>query len=95
MLQVLVMRDVTERPEGVEAGCARVCGTQPDAVRAEIERLLDDPGAHSEMAHATNPYGDGHAAERIVARLEKELVRGGALVEEEETELEAAGELVA
>ncbi len=66
---VLVLREVTERPEGVEAGTARVVGTDPDRIVAEATRLLDDPQAYEAMACAVNPYGDGHAAERVVAAL--------------------------
>jgi UDP-N-acetylglucosamine 2-epimerase (non-hydrolysing) len=53
----------------VEAGAARVVGTDPQRIIAEAERLLDDPAAYAAMAHAVNPYGDGRAAERIVAAL--------------------------
>lgn len=66
---VLVMREVTERPEAVEAGTARLVGTEPDRIRREVMRLLDDPEAYAAMAHAANPFGDGRAAERIVAFL--------------------------
>lgn len=66
---VLVLRAVTERPEGVEAGTARVVGADPERIVAETARLLDDPAAYAAMARAANPYGDGHAAERIVAAL--------------------------
>ncbi len=66
---VLVLREVTERPEAVEAGAARVVGTDPQRILAETERLLDDPAAYAAMARAVNPYGDGRAAERIVAAL--------------------------
>ena len=66
---VLVLREVTERPEAVEAGAARVVGTDPQRILAEAERLLDDSAAYAAMAHAVNPYGDGRAAERIVAAL--------------------------
>ncbi len=66
---VLVLREVTERPEGVEASTARVVGTDPGRIVAEANRLLDDPAAYQAMARAVNPYGDGHAAERIVAAL--------------------------
>jgi UDP-N-acetylglucosamine 2-epimerase (non-hydrolysing) len=62
---VLVLREVTERPEGVEAGTARVVGTDPERIAAEAGRLLDDAAAYRAMAQAVNPYGDGHAAERI------------------------------
>jgi UDP-N-acetylglucosamine 2-epimerase (non-hydrolysing) len=71
---VVVMRDVTERPEGVRAGCTRLAGTDPDAVEREVVRLLDDPGARAAMAASRNPYGDGHAAERIVDRLLADLL---------------------
>lgn len=66
---VLVLREVTERPEGVEAGTARVVGTDPSRIVAEASRLLDDEGAYAAMAQAVNPYGDGRAAERIVNAL--------------------------
>jgi len=66
---VLVLREVTERPEAVEAGAARVVGTDPERILAETELLLDDSAAHAAMARVVNPYGDGHAAERIVAAL--------------------------
>ena len=63
---VLVLRQVTERPEGVEAGTVRLVGTDPERIVREARRLLDDPQAHAAMAQAVNPYGDGHAAGRIV-----------------------------
>ena len=63
---VLVMRRVTERPEGVQAGTVRLVGTDPQTIVAEVRRLLDDPNAYSTMAQAINPYGDGKAAMRIV-----------------------------
>ena len=62
---VLVMRDVTERPEGVEAGALRLVGTDGDAVEAACRELLDDPSARSAMARAVSPYGDGEASRRI------------------------------
>jgi UDP-N-acetylglucosamine 2-epimerase (non-hydrolysing) len=62
----LVLREVTERPEGVEAGTVRLVGTKADEIINETRRLLDDPNAYAAMARAVNPYGDGHAAERIV-----------------------------
>lgn len=64
---VLVMRDTTERPEGVSAGTARLVGTDSDTILAEAERLLDSPTAYQKMARAHNPYGDGRAARRIAA----------------------------
>jgi UDP-N-acetylglucosamine 2-epimerase (non-hydrolysing) len=66
---VLVMREVTERPEGVQAGTVKLVGTDTTRIVTETRRLLDDPNAHAAMAHAVNPYGDGHAAERIVEAL--------------------------
>lgn len=63
---VLVLRQVTERPEGVEAGTVVLIGTDTDRIINETRRLLDDPRAHAAMANATNPYGDGQAADRIV-----------------------------
>jgi len=66
---VLVLREVTERPEGIDAGTLRLVGTNPDRIVAETRRLLDDPKAHQRMAKAVNPFGDGHASERIVAAL--------------------------
>ncbi len=64
---VLVARDSTERTEGVEAGTLLLVGTDPARIADEASRLLDDPAAYAAMAHAENPYGDGRAAERIVA----------------------------
>lgn len=66
---VLVLREVTERPEALEAGTALLVGTDPDRIYGETKRLLENPSAQSAMARANNPYGDGHAAERIVAGL--------------------------
>ena len=63
---VLVLREVTERPEGIQAGTVRLVGTDTRRIIQETRRLLDDPKAYAEMAHAVNPYGDGHAASRIV-----------------------------
>lgn len=62
---VLVMRDTTERPEGIDAGTLKLVGTDEETIYAEFERLLTDQGAYEAMAHASNPYGDGHACERI------------------------------
>jgi UDP-N-acetylglucosamine 2-epimerase (non-hydrolysing) len=66
---VLVLREVTERPEGVAAGTARVVGTARDRIVAAASELLTSPEAYARMANAVNPYGDGHAAERIAAVL--------------------------
>jgi UDP-N-acetylglucosamine 2-epimerase (non-hydrolysing) len=68
-IPVLVLRDSTERPEAVEAGAARIVGTGTRTIVEETFRLLDDPTAHASMARAGNPYGDGHASERIAAAL--------------------------
>lgn len=62
---ILVLRETTERPEGVAAGAATLVGTDPERIVAEATRLLTDPNAYAQMARAINPYGDGHAAERI------------------------------
>ena len=63
---VLVLRDTTERPEGVAAGTLKLVGTEVDKVRAEMIRLLEDEKVYTEMANAKNPYGDGKAADRIM-----------------------------
>ncbi|HXF85732.1 MAG TPA: UDP-N-acetylglucosamine 2-epimerase (non-hydrolyzing) [Anaerolineales bacterium] len=68
---VLVLRETTERPEGVEAGTLKLVGTETSRIVREAKRLLDDPSAYAQMAKAVNPYGDGHAAERIVEALLK------------------------
>jgi UDP-N-acetylglucosamine 2-epimerase (non-hydrolysing) len=62
---VLVMRETTERPEGVAAGTAKLVGTDADLIVSETERLLDDQHAYEAMARAHNPFGDGHSALRI------------------------------
>jgi len=62
---VLVMRETTERPEGVKAGTAKLIGTDSDRIVSEISTLLDDKGAYTAMARAHNPFGDGHASARI------------------------------
>lgn len=66
---VLVMRTETERPEAVEAGTARVVGVETEAIAAAVSHLLDDPAAYRAMAHAQNPYGDGHASRRITGHI--------------------------
>jgi len=68
-IPTLVMRETTERPEGVEAGVLKLVGTRTDTIVHEASRLLDDEDAYQAMAHAANPFGDGHAAERIVQAL--------------------------
>jgi len=62
---VLVMRNTTERSEGIEAGTLKLVGTDTETIYREFTRLLDDPEAYQRMAHAENPYGDGHACGRI------------------------------
>jgi len=66
---VLVLREFTERPEAVEAGTVKVIGTDTDVIVRETQRLLNDSAEYQRMAQAVNPYGDGHAAKRIVAAL--------------------------
>jgi UDP-N-acetylglucosamine 2-epimerase (non-hydrolysing) len=78
---VLVLREVTERPEGVAAGTARLVGADRERIVAEAVRLLEDAGAYEQMAQAVNPYGDGKAAARI----------GGALLEEKVVPFESVG----
>ena len=73
---LLVMRDVTERPEGIAAGVARLVGTSEDRIFAEAARLLSNPAHYAAMASRHNPYGDGMASARIAARLEEGI--GGA-----------------
>ncbi len=65
----LVLRETTERPEGIDAGTLRLVGTDPQRIVAVTRQLLDDPQAYAAMAHAANPFGDGHAAEKIVSAL--------------------------
>ncbi|MFV0644946.1 MAG: non-hydrolyzing UDP-N-acetylglucosamine 2-epimerase [Sphingomonadaceae bacterium] len=66
---VLVMRETTERPEGVDAGTARLVGTDADRIVSECVRLLDDDEAYNAMSRAHNPFGDGKAVARIIAAL--------------------------
>ena len=67
---VLVMRETTERPEGIKAGTLRLVGTSEDTIYREFNRLLNDPAVYNQMSEASNPYGDGHACERIADILE-------------------------
>lgn len=73
---VLVIRDNTERPEAVDAGTARVIGTQAPAIIEEATRLLEDRAAYAAMAQAANPFGDGQAGNRSVAAIEHFLGLG-------------------
>lgn len=68
---VLVMRDTTERPEGVNAGTLKLVGTQEESIYQNFKRLLEDNIIYEKMSRACNPYGDGHASERIADILEK------------------------
>ena len=67
---VLVMRRETERPEAVEAGTVKLCGVVQDDIVTMAERLIRDKSAYDAMAHAVNPYGDGHACRRIADAIE-------------------------
>lgn len=66
---VLVMRDTTERPEGVAAGTLKLVGTKEDVVYREFDKLLSDNAAYAVMSRASNPYGDGYASQRIADAL--------------------------
>ena len=68
---VLVMRDTTERPEGIKAGTLKLVGTNEEVIYSEFKRLLTDKEAYEAMSRASNPYGDGHACERIADILSK------------------------
>lgn len=70
---VLVMRDTTERPEGVAAGTLKLVGTDEEAIYREFSHLLSSDEEYAEMSRASNPYGDGYASERIADVLRKEL----------------------
>lgn len=69
---VLVMRDTTERPEGIKAGTLKLVGTNEDIIYKNFKELLENKDAYDAMAHASNPYGDGFACKRIVDILETE-----------------------
>jgi UDP-N-acetylglucosamine 2-epimerase (non-hydrolysing) len=71
---VLVLRDETERPEAVEQGVVKLVGANHERIVNEAQRLLDDEGAYRAMARGVSPYGDGHAAERIVRVLREHFV---------------------
>ena len=70
---VLVMRDTTERPEGIAAGTLKLVGTEEEMIYKEFSRLLSDKDEYGAMSKASNPYGDGHACERIADILEEKL----------------------
>lgn len=69
---VLVMRDTTERPEGIKAGTLKLVGTDEDVIYSEFKKLLESEEEYKKMSHASNPYGDGFACKRIADILEKE-----------------------
>lgn len=70
---VLVMRDTTERPEGIAAGTLKLVGTDEETIYSNFKELLENKEAYDKMAHASNPYGDGHACERIADILIRDL----------------------
>ena len=72
---VLVMRDTTERPEGIKAGTLKLVGTEEETIYQEFSRLLNDPSEYEKMSKAANPYGDGHASERIADILESSFLQ--------------------
>jgi UDP-N-acetylglucosamine 2-epimerase (non-hydrolysing) len=74
---VLVMRDTTERPEGIEAGVVRLVGAREDAIVEGVSLLLTDEARSRAMSEAVSPYGDGHAAQRVVTRLREWLLASG------------------
>jgi UDP-N-acetylglucosamine 2-epimerase (non-hydrolysing) len=71
---VLVLREVTERPEGVAAGTVKLVGTDTSRIVPEVLRLLDDAAEYRRMSEATNPYGDGFAASRISSHLDEHTI---------------------
>lgn len=73
---VLVLREVTERPEAIEAGAAKLVGTDADRIYSESIRLIEDPESYSQMSNAINPYGDGKASQRIVQFLLGQPMKG-------------------
>ncbi len=75
-IPTLVLRESTERQEGVAAGTLKLVGTDPEKIFRAATHLLDNPAAHEAMVRAVNPYGDGHAAERILAALIQEWEQG-------------------
>ncbi len=86
---VFVLREKTERPEAVLAGCVKLVGTNADLIVAKVEGVLDHPAAYDAMANAVNPYGDGRAAERSVAAI-AELLDVGKRIEDFSSELAMA-----
>lgn len=76
-IPTLVLRETTERPEGVAAGTLKLVGSNTDLIISEFRQLMDKPTAHAAMANAVNPFGDGHAAERIVQSLLSHSIENG------------------
>jgi len=72
---VLVLRDTTERPEGIAAGTLKLVGTDEENIYNEAKTLLTDKMAYEKMSKASNPYGDGHASERIVDAIIEKFTR--------------------
>lgn len=72
---VLVLRDTTERPEGIEAGTLKLVGTDENKIYDEVKRLLSDQEEYEKMSHASNPYGDGFASKRIVDAIVKKYTK--------------------
>jgi UDP-N-acetylglucosamine 2-epimerase len=70
---VLVMRNTTERPEAVDAGSARLVGTSTETIASAVQHLLDDAEVYRQMSRARNPFGDGHASERIACHILEKL----------------------
>jgi UDP-N-acetylglucosamine 2-epimerase (non-hydrolysing) len=85
---VLVLRDTTERPEGIKAGTLKLVGTRKEIVYQEVKRLLEDQAAYQAMAQAANPYGDGQASKRIVTILAQAFSDKGMKAEESEEVME-------
>ena len=76
---VLVVRRETERPEAVAAGTAKLAGIERETIYSMMKELLTDKNAYNAMAHAVNPYGDGHACERIIKAIKQTIKPGGSL----------------
>ena len=72
---VLVLRDTTERPEGIEAGTLKLVGTNEDIIYEETKKLLEDKEEYNKMSKASNPYGDGKASKYIVDEIVKKLIK--------------------
>ena len=78
---VLVLRDTTERPEGVQAGTLKLVGTDPETIKSTMTELLNDEKLYFEMANARNPYGDGKASARIIQAIKHYFALGDAVEE--------------